>query len=719
MNYLKVSPKQLLILVSVCALLLAAFSAYLSTNMLSTGIQYVATDLTQTDEIGITIKQVLSGSSAQSSGLSKGTTLIAIRKSGKNWFQLKATDVLEEPDLLANYDDFFTFLDRQDALYQMMSAPSFELKDAQGKIYHLQAHAQKLTEIPFIYWFQVICGLIAVLTGFSVFVFRQNDPASLQYAINGSSFLLITLAASVYSSRELALPAALFYTLNLINHFGALVFSATFVSLFFLYPQRLARFSWHWFLLGIFVLLAIADWLVIFPSHDDSIRLPIILALLVSMILAVIQRYKNRNKLVEKAALRWFVLSLLIGGGLFVLISIFLSYIGMHSDIPQGYSLGFILIMYIGIALGITRYQLFQLERWWLAIWMWVLGGCVLLSFDALLTYSLGMRQDLSLGLSLALIGWLYFPMRQWIAKKLFHRKLISIQDVFPQVLTLLLSSSHKIVLNQKWQELLGQLFQPIQLNQLVSTQQSVSLSHSGERLLIPSMVENELFELHFPDQGKRFFTQRDLKLAQGLWQLLSHALVEKDAFEKGSAEERKRIGRDLHDDIGTRLLTLMHKANDNELVDIAKDAMQDLRLVLNSLDDKPRVLMDSLGDWRGEIEERCQLCDISLNWQQDDVPEQVMISSRQFINLQRVIRETITNALKHSHPHYCDVQITLNNLLTIDITHDGCLTNMDDWINGRGLTNLDFRMNELSGHIKREQNKDKIKTQITLEIAE
>ncbi len=712
-------PARKLYLITVITLILVTGTVYLALQLPFSGISYFHADLSQEKTPYLVVSSISDRTSIQPPTLASGNRVTALRKIGGDWFTLESTDMLEEPDMLADYQAYFRFLSRQDILHDITSQNSYELKTQDEVIYTVERTGRTLTDLPFIFWFQIVCGVIAVLTGFSVYTFRQSDPASLQYAINGSSFLLVTLAASVYSGRELALDGELFYFLNTSNHLGSLVFSASFLSLFFLYPQRLSRLPWHWVFMAVYCtifLLGITD--TVFDNHDESLRLPIIIALLGSMILAVAQRYRSRNDPVQKAALRWFALSLLVGGSLFVVITIAMTYFDRHTSIPQGYSLGFILIMYLGIALGITRYRLFQLEAWWLSAWIWALGGALLLAADALMSYFLHINHNVSLLLALILVGWLYFPLRQWFAKKLFHRSNVSIEKLFPDVLHLLFSSNHVHTMSQNWQSLLQKVFDPLQVERLPSSgNRQPRLSEQGECLYLPDIDDQTLLALRYPAKGKRLYVKNDVSLAKALWQLLQHALEEKSAYEQGRRKERKRIGRDLHDDVGTRLLTLIHKSSNSEVASLAREAMGELRVVLRSLDETPRLLQDSLGDWRGEIEQRCEAAAISLNWKQNGDDAKRFITPRQYADIQRIIRETVTNALRHSRPAWITVSSEISEQLRLQIVHDGCESNIADWQAGRGLRNIDYRIKALRGNLHRSQQNGQVTTIIEVPL--
>ena len=61
---------------------------------------------------------------------------------------------------------------------------------------------------------------------------------------------------------------------------------------------------------------------------------------------------------------------------------------------------GLVVTLYIGFALGILRYRLFQLERWWFMAWAWFLGGLAVLLVDVAVISASGLNQAEALALA-------------------------------------------------------------------------------------------------------------------------------------------------------------------------------------------------------------------------------------------------------------------------------------------------------------------------------
>ncbi|MCD4638513.1 hypothetical protein LOS09_21735, partial [Proteus mirabilis] len=88
----------------------------------------------------------------------------------------------------------------------------------------------------------------------------------------------------------------------------------------------------------------------------------------------------------------------------------------------QGYAFLLILMVYIGLALGILRYRLFELDRWWGRTILLLAAIVVLLLMDIALINVLHMAPKHSLVFSVVFVGILILPMRIWIWEKLLKQ---------------------------------------------------------------------------------------------------------------------------------------------------------------------------------------------------------------------------------------------------------------------------------------------------------
>jgi two-component system sensor histidine kinase UhpB len=160
---------------------------------------------------------------------------------------------------------------------------------------------------------------------------------------------------------------------------------------------------------------------------------------------------------------------------------------------------------------------------------------------------------------------------------------------------------------------------------------------------------------------------------------------------------ERERIAKDLHDDLGARLLTLMHSAPDHSTVHSAREALADLRLLINELNSpQDSMLDDIIAGCRAELAQRCEAAQRRLYWQQQDLP-MCAIGARQAITLTRLCREATTNILKHTATSAVRVSVLADTTcLTLCIDDEYACAKVEAWQKGMGMLSMQQRSEQL-----------------------
>ena len=179
--------------------------------------------------------------------------------------------------------------------------------------------------------------------------------------------------------------------------------------------------------------------------------------------------------------------------------------------------------------------------------------------------------------------------------------------------------------------------------------------------------------------------------------------LAERESLVRAQATlaERERIYGDLHDDIGARLLGMIHSAESLEQADRARAVLQDLRDVVTRSRGTPGSLSDTLAEIRGETSQRLAAAGISLNWEiNDDLPDPELDTARA-LHLHRIVREAISNVIRHARASDVRVRMkVIGGKLCLDLTDDGGGRDPAPTSKGRGLDNMRERAAELEGNI-------------------
>jgi two-component system, NarL family, sensor histidine kinase UhpB len=172
---------------------------------------------------------------------------------------------------------------------------------------------------------------------------------------------------------------------------------------------------------------------------------------------------------------------------------------------------------------------------------------------------------------------------------------------------------------------------------------------------------------------------------------------------EQVTDRERKRIAADLHDDLGAKLLTIVHTSDNERISQLAREALEEMRLSVRGLTGKPVRLTDALGDWRAEVVSRLAQSGIQGEWSaphDEDVPQ--TLSSRAYVQTTRILREAVSNIIKHSGASQCSVSCMLEAgdfQLVIQDNGRGIPVELDGRLDkGHGMASMKGRAKQLQG---------------------
>ncbi|MBX9833748.1 MAG: histidine kinase, partial [Burkholderiaceae bacterium] len=440
--------------------LFAAFAYSLAAVALTIGVSI------QTPWLGLRLVALggavqVQASQGPSAAIPVGATLLALQgveaRSAEAEIFLQANDLIEEPDVMATYTQIDGFFARQQLITATLVQPQVSLRwEAGGVITQTWVTPQErpISSLPLLFWFQLVVSVTGCLIACWVWVLRPGDWGAGMFGITGLLFPIFSMPAAIYSGRELALPGDLFFALNGLNHWGSLMFGAAFGAIFLAHPRPLVRplhMAWSFVLFNLWWL---TDVLRLAPRPAIGMQLAIVIEMLLAMVFAAVQWQKNRGDPLNRASLRWFILSMLVGSDLFILLIITTAMLGWLPPMPQGYAFGFFLFIYVGIALGLRRYRLFELDEWAFRMLLWLGGALAVVGVDVLLVLALDWSAGPALGVSLWVCGALYFPVRQWLWQRLTHRPGMQLHELMPDVVRIAFQPSRQAQ-EEAWKDLL------------------------------------------------------------------------------------------------------------------------------------------------------------------------------------------------------------------------------------------------------------------------
>ncbi len=631
-----------------------------------------------------------------------GTILLTIA-AGEETMELRALDLTTEPDgALGDYATYRHFLERQEGLARLQRSDEVVFTDAEGQRWTVRPvlAGRPLADLPADFWVQCLVGLIAWLVSAAVFAFRRGEASARYLLLSGASTLLFAPAAAVYTTRELAVPGALLQWASDLNFLGGSLFAASFVGLLLVYPRRLAP-SW----VGPSVVTLYLGWFVaqqvgVFESMTFARRFLFMVGVGATFVLAAWHLRVSGHDPLARAKLLWFLLSWVVGTSAFALFILLPQAFGVDTSPIQGYAFLLFLLVYGGLAMGILRYRLFELGDWWRRIVGWVALVLLLVVLDLGFLYGLHLSTGTSLAIAFLICGFVWLPLRSLLWKffsgKGTQRKP---KDLFRQVMQIALAPD-ETQREQDWRALMGSVFEPLEITPgTVPAGAAVTIRDDGLSLQVPGLGPLEGLRLAYAGSGQRLFRPDDAALATELRLMLKHGLESLAAYQKGVAEERGRIARDMHDNIGAQLLSALH-SRDAETKDMKiRETLADLRKVINATPDSPATLDETLADLRIETAERLEMAGMELCWQVSG-DEQGEVSSAISHALRSIIREAVSNAIRHSGGRAVSVRVELaNGTIRIEVSDDGGGFDPGKRESaGNGVANIRTRLEHLGG---------------------
>jgi signal transduction histidine kinase len=618
---------------------------------------------------------------------------------------LEPGDLVEEPDLFETYEQVRHFFDRQGALAALLHRPQVVLHlvaaDADHRITITPAR-RPVGDLPAAFWVQLITGTGSLLIGAWVWAMRPADIATRLFGLSGAMITLSAYTAAIYSSRELTIDGATFRILSAFNHAGALGFGMGMIAMFLCYPHRLVP-SWAlWMVPAVFGPWLIADILHLPPNQPVGMQLPTLIEMLLIVVIVGVQWFINRRDPRARAALSWLGLSVIVGAGAFVSLIIAPILFDAAPVMPQGYAFGFFLLIYAGLALGVGRYRLFDLSEWAFRVLFYSGGTLLLIAIDAALITFLHLQQAPSFGIALLAVGFIYLPLRGALWNRFVVRKALEDHELFRAVMDVSFSAS-AAERSERWRELLHQLFDPLTLEATDGPAADVNVRNEGLELWLPPAADTSALVLRYPWRGRRLFSTTHKILTHELVRLMRYAEESRGAYERGSTEERRRIARDLHDDVGARLLSGLYKNDIGDTRRILRDAIADIRTIVSGLSTDQPPLGQMIAALRHETGERLTTAGIEMRWPIGENDDSTLTLEYQvFRCFVSAHREIVSNIIRHASARNVDITVSRTpDWLTTRITDDGIgidPVHLAGSPNGNGLRGLIRRCGELNG---------------------
>lgn len=187
---------------------------------------------------------------------------------------------------------------------------------------------------------------------------------------------------------------------------------------------------------------------------------------------------------------------------------------------------------------------------------------------------------------------------------------------------------------------------------------------------------------------------------------LLNHQRLREIEREQTLAVERQRLMRDMHDGLGSALISSLKRIERGEaepsvLAGMLRECIDDLRAVIDSLDPLDHELEAILSTLRFRLKPRLEAAGIQLDWSMENLPSLNWMGPPEALQLIRIIQEALANVLKHANARHVSLSATRNgDVLELCIKDDGQGFDTGVSSHGRGLRFLAQRAASLRGSV-------------------
>lgn len=128
-------------------------------------------------------------------------------------------------------------------------------------------------------------------------------------------------------------------------------------------------------------------------------------------------------------------------------------------------------------------------------------------------------------------------------------------------------------------------------------------------------------------------------------------------------AAERSRLLHDLHDGLGSQLITALRMTRREgvpreDVARVIEDSLEDMRLIIDSLDLEERDLLPLLGNLRYRLEPRLNAIGVTLHWDVEALPELDYLSPETGLAIVRIVQEAVNNAVRHGPARNITVRV-------------------------------------------------------------
>lgn len=181
------------------------------------------------------------------------------------------------------------------------------------------------------------------------------------------------------------------------------------------------------------------------------------------------------------------------------------------------------------------------------------------------------------------------------------------------------------------------------------------------------------------------------------------HQELLQSSVRQSRLNEREALLQDMHDGFGSQLVMARRYLEQGQLtrtetIQLLDECLADLHLVADTLQVSEPNLKQALANYRHRVSQRLEATGLSVGWdvKLDSCPDH---SSRELVQIMRILQESLNNVLRHAHASQVSVLIHFDSEqgLLLQVTDNG--RGLDATMtHGQGIRNMQNRASELGG---------------------
>jgi signal transduction histidine kinase len=560
--------------------------------------------------------------------------------------------------------------------------------------------------LPATFWILAITGLCGAVIGLWLLTVRVTEVAAQAVAIAGIGLLGAALPVAVTLSSEFIVGGTQVANLYYVNYIFGQLFGAGFALLFATYPNRLFSMRLTW--MG-FIALALANMpLVLMPRNFAQAyalsNILLLFDLLLFIVLIVMQWLRSKYNPAGRAYLRLIGTVTLISLGLWIALFVVPTFQG---GVPLlDFSVGFLLTLppFMAIALGIGRGHMFDVDRW---AWRLFASAATLLAIvlaDVALVLVVGLGNGPAASAALLIVGAGWLVVRNRLFDRIMGRDR-NRNSLFADAVHVVLAPSREQRFD-RWQATLVRLFKPLEIVAATADHAQATTADSGLTLFVPAPPFGHALTLRSAQSGRALFSRDDCDTVDSFRLICERIDADRDAYDRGTREERERIAKDLHDDVSGRLLTSLHRTDATLVRADVRAAISDIRSIVAGLEGQRRQIDEVLATLRHDCGERLEASGIRSDWPLDSKPQDAAIAVEYPIYkaLNSAVREAVTNVIRHAQADHVAIAATIDRTqsdlyLRLTIADNGIGISPQDRT-GHGTRNIRARIQAIGGDV-------------------